>query len=107
MWKKKWKRGRSGNKMSYKKKISWIHVDMKIVIWLLMSWKWLYQLSVTTAHLSTMHMRKIYMGMYLYIYVNILRYVKRATSKVTLCSYEFYRKGYFSIDIIICLILVE
>ena len=40
MWKKKWKRGRSGNKMSYKKKISWIHVDMKIVIWLLMSWKW-------------------------------------------------------------------
>ena len=52
-------------------------------------------------------MRKIYTGMYLYIYVNILRYVKRATSKVTLRSHEFYRQGYFSIDVIIFLILAE
>ena len=49
-------------------------------------------------------MRKIYTGMYLYIYVNILRYVKRATSKVTLCSHEFYCQGYFSIDISIFLL---
>ena len=43
------------------------------------------------------------------IYVNtcILMYVKRATSKVTLCLYEFYRQGYFSINISIFLILVE
>ena len=58
-------------------------------------------------HKNAIHMRKIYTGMYLCIYVNILRYVKRATSKVTLCSYEFIRQGYFSIDISIFLILVE
>ena len=55
------------------------------------------------SNLSTIHMRKIYTGMYLYIYVNILRYVKRATSKVTLCSHE---QEYFLIDIIF-LILAE
>ena len=29
------------------------------------------------------------------LYVNILKYVKRATSKVTLCSHKFYHQGYF------------
>ena len=58
-------------------------------------------------NINAIHMHKIYTGMYLYIYVNILRYVKRATSKVTVYSHEFYRQGYFSIDISIFLILVE
>ena len=34
-----------------------------------------------------------------YNYVNLLTYVKNATSKVTLCSHEFYHQVYFSINI--------
>ena len=47
--------------------------------------------------LNTFHMRKIYTGIYLYIYVNILRYVKRGTSEVILCSHEFYRQEIFQL----------
>ena len=43
-------------------------------------------------------MRKIYTRLYLYIYVNLLTYVKRVTSKVTLCSHEFKRQVYFSLE---------
>ena len=47
--------------------------------------------------LSAIHMCQIYTDMYLYIYANLLRHVKNATSKVTLCSHEFYCQRYFSI----------
>ena len=57
---------------------------------------------------SATHMRKIYIRMYLNIYVNLLMYVcKNATSKVTLCSHEFYRQVYFSFNTSHFLILIK
>ena len=56
---------------------------------------------------NVIHMRKIYTGCIFTLYVNILRYVKRAPSKVTRVHMNFIGQGYFSIDISIFLILVK
>ena len=53
--------------------------------------------SICPRYSFAIHMCKIYMGMYHYIYVNILRYVKRATSKVHCVHMNFITRGIFQL----------
>ena len=63
----------------------------------------MYSRSHAHFHRSAIHMRKIH------IYVNLLTYVykKNATSKVALCSHEFYRQVNFSVNTSHFLILIK